>query len=403
MKKEIVLYEAFAGIGAQWKALKNLSEKLNIKVTNIGSCEWYIDAIISYISIHYGILNSEINFSKEEMVDKLKNISFSSDSKNPVKDNYFVNMKENKLRSIFPYLYGYINNDYLLSKLNKTRERERERERENFVNISNLINLPRDIDIFTYSFPCQDISQQGKQKGINPNTRSGLLLQIEKILKNNQKNLPKVLLLENVKALVSKKFINQFESWIKTLNDLGYESDWRVLNSSDYGSSQNRERVFLVSILKNKMKKKFSFPKIIKIGKTLSEIIKIENSTEKLDLINKFKISSFKTTSSNITKSKLLKYTTFNSEAYIYAPINKGPTLTASGANSRLKFYFEKNKQLRYMTPSEAFLYMGFEEDDYLKVKNTNLITKNKMLFLCGNSISVEVLENLFKEIIKCI
>lgn len=401
MKKEIVLYEAFAGIGAQWKALKNLSEKLNIKVTNIGSCEWYIDAIISYISIHYGVLNSEINFSKQEMVNKLKNMPFSSDSKKPVKDNYFVNMKENKLRSIFPYLYGYINNDYLLSKFNKTRERER--ERENFVNISNLINLPKDIDIFTYSFPCQDISQQGKQKGINPNTRSGLLLQIEKILKNNQKNLPKVLLLENVKALVSKKFLNQFQSWIETLNDLGYESDWKVLNSSDYGSSQNRERVFLVSILKNKIKKKFTFPKISKKNKTLSEIIKIENSTEKLDLIKNFKISSFKTTSSNITKSKLLKYTTFNSEAYIYAPINKGPTLTASGANSRLKFYFEKNKQLRYMTPSEAFLYMGFEEDDYLKVKNTNLITKNKMLFLCGNSISVEVLESLFKEIIKCI
>ena len=399
MKKEIVLYEAFAGIGAQWKALKNLSEKLNIKVTNIGSCEWYIDAIISYISIHYGILNSEINFSKQEMVEKLKNMPFSSDSKKPVKDNYFLNMKENKLRSIFPYLYGYINNDYLLSKFNKTRERER----ENFVNISNLINLPKDIDIFTYSFPCQDISQQGKQKGINPNTRSGLLLQIEKILKNNQKNLPKVLLLENVKALVSKKFLNQFQSWIEALNDLGYESDWKVLNSSDYGSSQNRERVFLVSILKNKIKKKFTFPKISKKNKTLSEIIKIENSTEKLDLIKNFKISSFKTTSSNITKSKLLKYTTFNSEAYIYAPINKGPTLTASGANSRLKFYFEKNKQLRYMTPSEAFLYMGFEEEDYLKVKNTNLITKNKMLFLCGNSISVEVLESLFKEIIKCI
>lgn len=49
-----------------------------IKVTNIGSCEWYIDAIISYISIHYGILNFEINFSKQEMVNKLKNIPFSS-------------------------------------------------------------------------------------------------------------------------------------------------------------------------------------------------------------------------------------------------------------------------------------------------------------------------------------
>lgn len=399
MKKEIVLYEAFAGIGAQWKALKNLSEKLNIKVTNIGSCEWYIDAIISYISIHYGVLNSEINFSKQEMGDKLKNMPFSSDSKKPVKDNYFVNMKENKLRSIFPYLYGYINNDYLLSKLNKTRERER----ENFVNISNLINLPKDIDIFTYSFPCQDISQQGKQKGINPNTRSGLLLQIEKILKNNRKNLPKVLLLENVKALVSKKFLNQFQSWIETLNDLGYESNWKVLNSSDYGSSQNRERVFLISILENKMKKKFTFPEPSKTNKMLSEIIKIENSKEKLDLIKKFKISSFKTTSSSITKSKLLNYSKFNSESYIYAPLNKGPTLTASGANSRIKFYFEKNKQLRYITPLEAFLYMGFSENDYLKVKETNLITKNKMLFLCGNSISVEVLESLFKEITKCI
>lgn len=399
MKKEIVLYEAFAGIGAQWKALKNLSEKLNIKVTNIGSCEWYIDAIISYISIHYGILNSEINFSKQEMVEKLKNMPFSSDSKKPVKDNYFLNMKENKLRSIFPYLYGYINNDYLLSKFNKTRERER----ENFVNISNLINLPKDIDIFTYSFPCQDISQQGKQKGINPNTRSGLLLQIEKILKNNRKNLPKVLLLENVKALVSKKFLNQFQSWIETLNDLGYESNWKVLNSSDYGSSQNRERVFLISILENKMKKKFTFPEPSKTNKMLSEIIKIENSKEKLDLIKKFKISSFKTTSSSITKSKLLNYSKFNSESYIYAPLNKGPTLTASGANSRIKFYFEKNKQLRYITPLEAFLYMGFSENDYLKVKETNLITKNKMLFLCGNSISVEVLESLFKEITKCI
>ena len=76
MKKEIVLYEAFAGIGAQWKALKNLLEKLNIKVTNIGSCEWYIDAIISYISIHYGILNSEINFSKQEMRDEIKKYAF---------------------------------------------------------------------------------------------------------------------------------------------------------------------------------------------------------------------------------------------------------------------------------------------------------------------------------------
>ncbi|WP_308506950.1 DNA cytosine methyltransferase [Mycoplasma tauri] len=70
--------------------------------------------------------------------------------------------------------------------------------------------MPKSIDILTYSFPCQDLSQQGKQRGLGKNTRSGLLYQIERILKLNKDRLPRILLLENVKALTSKKFINGF-------------------------------------------------------------------------------------------------------------------------------------------------------------------------------------------------
>ncbi|MCU9933265.1 DNA cytosine methyltransferase [Mycoplasmopsis cynos] len=96
------------------------------------------------------------------------------------------------------------------------------------------------------------MSQQGKQKGLNKNTRSGLLYEIERILKENKNNLPKVLLLENVKALATKKFIDQFNEWIEVLSDLGYNSNWKIINSSDFGSPQNRERVFMVSILGDK-------------------------------------------------------------------------------------------------------------------------------------------------------
>ncbi|SGA02873.1 Modification methylase BanI [Chlamydia abortus] len=94
---------------------------------------------------------------------------------------------------------------------------ERERERKIYLRFSNtdikkFKKLPKNIYILTYSFPCQDLSQQGKQKGISKDTRSGLLYEIERILKNNKDRLPKVLLLENVKALTTKKFIKDFEN-----------------------------------------------------------------------------------------------------------------------------------------------------------------------------------------------
>ncbi len=122
-------------------------------------------------------------------------------------------------------------------------------ETNNLGDIREIEKLPN-ADFWTYSFPCQDISVAGKGAGIKEGTRSGLLFEVERLLKlaNENGTLPKYLLLENVKNLVSKKFKADFDSWLYYLSSLGYTNYWKVLNAKDYGIPQNRERVFCVSI-----------------------------------------------------------------------------------------------------------------------------------------------------------
>lgn len=119
----------------------------------------------------------------------------------------------------------------------------------NLGDIRKIEELP-DADLWTYSFPCQDISVAGKGAGIKEGTRSGLLFEVERLLRvaSAKGTLPKYLLLENVKNLVSKKFKADFDKWLDFLAELGYTNYWKVLNAKDYGIPQNRERVFCVSI-----------------------------------------------------------------------------------------------------------------------------------------------------------
>ena len=122
-------------------------------------------------------------------------------------------------------------------------------ETVNLGDIKEIRELP-EADFWTYSFPCQDISVAGHGAGIKEGTRSGLLLEVERLLKvaAEKGTLPKYLLLENVKNLVSKKFKADFDSWLSFLSSLGYTNYWKVLNAKDYGIPQHRERVFCVSI-----------------------------------------------------------------------------------------------------------------------------------------------------------
>lgn len=132
-------------------------------------------------------------------------------------------------------------------------------------------------DLWTYSFPCQDISVAGNQKGINENTRSGLLYQVQRLLEvaKHEKTLPKYLLLENVKNLVGKKFKEQFFEWVYYLEELGYDTYWQVLNAKHYGIPQNRERVFAISIRKD-LNQTFEFPKPEELTKRLKDVLEDE-------------------------------------------------------------------------------------------------------------------------------
>lgn len=145
-------------------------------------------------------------------------------------------------------------------------------------------------DLFTYSFPCQDLSVAGKQKGLGEGTRSGLLYECEKVIEHCR---PKYLLLENVKNLVGKKFKADFDKWLEYLEGLGYTNYWKVLNAKNYGVPQNRERVFVVSILGEH--EPFEFPKPIPLDKCIADILE-EQVDEKYylseEIQKRFKITN---------------------------------------------------------------------------------------------------------------
>lgn len=121
--------------------------------------------------------------------------------------------------------------------------------------------VPTDIDVITYGFPCQDISNAGKQKGFTDEngerTRSGLFFEALRIIESAK---PKFAIAENVKALTGNKFKNEFKIVLDSLDAAGYVNYWAVLNSKDYGIPQNRERVFIISIRKD-IDRGFEFPK----------------------------------------------------------------------------------------------------------------------------------------------
>lgn len=129
-----------------------------------------------------------------------------------------------------------------------------------------------EIDLFTYSFPCQDISSAGKQRGLSAGggTRSGLLWECEKAIAAKR---PKFLLMENVKNLVSKTFKPDFQAWLELLKSYGYDTWWQVCNAKNYGVPQNRERVFAISYRKDLGLPPYVFPEPFPLDKCLEDIL----------------------------------------------------------------------------------------------------------------------------------
>lgn len=136
-----------------------------------------------------------------------------------------------------------------------------------------ILDLDDTIDLITYGFPCQDISNAGKQKGFTDEegnrTRSGLFFEALRIIEDYN---PKFAIAENVKALTSKKFTEEFRIVLESLEEAGYNNYWQVLNAKDYGIPQNRERVFIISIRKD-IDKGFTFPDPIPLELRLKDLL----------------------------------------------------------------------------------------------------------------------------------
>ena len=156
-------------------------------------------------------------------------------------------------------------------------------ETKNYGDISKIDpkDLP-DFDLFTYSFPCQDLSMAGKQKGFDKEsgTRSSLLWECERIIEAKR---PKYLLMENVKTLTFKKNLPGYEKWLEILSNLGYTNYSKILNAKDYGVPQNRERVFCISILDDDQG--FEFPEKQVLETRLKDVLE-NNVDEKYYLSN---------------------------------------------------------------------------------------------------------------------
>lgn len=231
-------------------------------------------------------------------------------------------------------------------------------ETRNYGDISKVERLDY-ADLWTYGFPCQDISLAGQLKGIvKGETRSGLLYEVQRLLAQAQSDdaLPKYLIMENVKNLVSKKFRPDFEGWLGWLDELGYNNYWKVLNAVDYGIPQNRERVFCISIRKD-IDTGYTFPSPVESDTVLMDKLEpVEDIDEKYFLSSECVKRRFTKNQINEEKGYGFKFSPVErEEAKIATTVTTVPTrdtanhITEKGVRSVL----EDNVDERYYLSDE--------------------------------------------------
>ena len=144
-----------------------------------------------------------------------------------------------------------------------------------------------DFDLLFYSTPCQSISNAGLQHGFveGSGTRSSIIWNVRDAVKIKR---PQYLCLENVKAMISGKFVGMFNLWQRELLKFGYNSFPAVLNAKDYGIPQNRERIFLVSIYGNGW---FNFPQPKILELRLKDML--EEKVDEKYYLNDEKVAEF--------------------------------------------------------------------------------------------------------------
>lgn len=261
-------------------------------------------------------------------------------------------------------------------------------ETNNFGDITKIESLPY-ADIWTYSFPCQDLSIAGNQKGLS-GEKSSLLYEVLRILKNSPK--PKILLMENVANLVSAKFIGGFEEWIELLKQEGYTTTWKKMKGCDYGGGTIRNRVFAISILGEE---KFVFPPITGTNKTVEDYL--EPADENFYVDKPVQDNNPKNFKNSV---KICDYNNGGQGNRIYSINGQGITLTATGGGKGgTSGLYARKEGVYKLTPIEMAKMMGWSKEDALLMKE---VASNKEISFClGNAIEMKVLEALAQEINK--
>jgi DNA-cytosine methyltransferase len=247
-------------------------------------------------------------------------------------------------------------------------------------------------DLLTYSFPCQDISISGVQRGIKKGTRSGLLYEVERIVEYNK---PKYLLMENVKNLVSKNHMGAFSEYIEKLKSLGYGNSWIILNGADFGCPQNRERVFMFSVLGEdsvQVREKMAGVHSMKQNRVpMSNFIESKvDSSLFIDPPYEMNESKKHSTCRLVARRSDISY---DQTRRIYGLDGCSPCLTTSGSPQIMV----DNGKIRTLTAREGYRFMGVKDSDIDNLLKTTLSTKQHIA-LAGNSICIPVMQAIFEQ-----
>lgn len=288
------------------------------------------------------------------------------------------------------------------------------------------------VNLITYGFPCQDFSVCGDRTGLfredGTCTRSGLFFDALRIIKRTQ---PDVAIAENVRNLLSKRFSNEFQIVLDSLESAGYKNYFAVLNSKRFGIPQNRDRVFIVSIRKDVCADEFRFPKGFPLTTRLRDILEpvvderfylspkmVEYVTAKVDgcrfdgeidppLARALTATQHKMhragvdtyVSDGCVEVASLNHYKNDQMNRVYGTDGLSPTvMTKTGGGRETKIL--DGRRIRRLTPRECFRLMGFSDDDFDKAASVN--SNTQLYKQAGNSIVVPVLENIIQALIDC-
>lgn len=235
-----------------------------------------------------------------------------------------------------------------------------------------------DFDLVVGGFPCQAFSVAGKRRGFD-DTRGTLFFDIARILKEKR---PRLCLLENVKGLLSHDNGRTFKTIIATLDELGYDIQWQVLNSKNFGVPQNRERVFIVGHLRGTPR-----PKVFPIGYGDQKYIRETNEQRSASTL---------TGRSAGGQNRRGNYIIHN----IYGGFSEGvrkfedysPTIRTAAGGGHIPAVVDGMK-IRRLTPIECERLQGFPDGWTEGVSDTQ---RYKVL---GNAVTVNVIKEIMKRI----